>query len=316
MFKKGDSVLVGASGGPDSTALVYVLNSLKKELKITLRLAHLNHLLRRTESYRDMEFVKKTAKKLNIPIDLKIVNISKLANKGSVEEFSRKERHKFFREIVRKCSIKKIALGHNQDDQAETVLMRLIRGSGLYGLQGIVPNRLLEGLTFVRPLLEVSRSDINSYLKRIKVKPCTDSSNLENTFFRNKIRNRLIPFLESGFDRNIKKHLANLAQILSLDYQYLETAAKTRLDTTVTTKTKSKVSFDLKKFLKLHIAIQRMIIRMAISHILGSTRKFDYRHWQEIEDLIRNRPIDSVVDLPKGLSVKKIKEKLVFYLRK
>ncbi len=313
MFKKGERVLVGVSGGPDSVALIHILDSLKKELGINLRITHLNHSLRPGESDRDMEFTKKIAKKFNIPIDLKRVNVSKLAKKGSLEEISRSQRHKFFKALAKKYKIEKIALGHNLDDQAETVLMRLIRGSGLYGLQAIVPKRLIDGLSFVRPLIEVSRKEINSYLKHVGINPCIDSSNLDNIFFRNKIRNNLIPILESEFNKDVKEHLANLAQILSLDYEYLEAAAKSKLDTIATSKTRRKVSFDLKKFLKLHISMQRMLMRLATNHILGSTRKFDYRHWQEVEDLVLNRPIGSLVDLPRGLSVKKVKGKLSFY---
>jgi len=316
MFKKQDKVLVGVSGGPDSVALIYVLNSLKKELKITLYIAHLNHMLRRSEAERDMEFVKQIAKKLNIPCYCKSVNVVSFRKKGSLEEVSRNTRHKFFRDIARKYSLNKIALGHNRDDQAETVLMRIIRGSGLYGLGAIRPVRLIGELFFVRPLIEILRKDIDSYLKRIKVKACLDASNLDPKFFRNRIRNRLIPFLESDFNKSTRLSLANLSEVISFDYEYLTDVARRQMKRVLISNRGKRLSLDLKKLSKLHISMQRMVLRLCIERILGTTRKFDYRHWREIEDLLLNRIEGSIVDLPKSLSVRKDKDRLRLYTRK
>lgn len=315
MFKRGDRVLVGFSGGPDSLALVYVLNSLRKELGISLHLAHLNHMLRQNESKRDMGFSKKIAERLNLPIDCKCVDIKSLAKKGSLEEIARKQRQKFFINLAKKHCLQKIALGHNQDDQAETVLMRIIRGSGLYGLSAILPLRAIDGHTFARPLIDISRAQINAYLKRIKVKPRIDTSNLESVFFRNRIRNRLLPILESEFNKNARSSLANLAQVVSLDYEYLVRQAQRSLKRVVLLRSKS-LHIDSKKFSKLHISMQRMLLRLCISHLAGNLRRFDYRHWQELEDLVQSRPLGSIVDLPSAISVSKQEKSLRFYIRK
>jgi tRNA(Ile)-lysidine synthase len=315
MFHKGERVLLGVSGGPDSVALLYVLEALKKNLGLKLHIAHLDHRLRK-DSYKDAEFVKDLADKFNLPATIAAVDIKRLAKKGSIEEVSRQQRLKFFKRLTKNYSIQKIALGHNQDDQAETVLMRILRGSGLYGLQAIAPVRTIEGLVVVRPLIEISRKEINSYLAKKKVVPCIDFSNLESVFFRNRIRNKLIPLLESRFNKNIKKSLSNLAEIIALDYDFLAHQAQKKLRAILAGCYAKTVRLDSKRFLKLPIALQRMIMRLVIARLLGSTRKFDFRHWQEIEDLVRFRPIGAIVDLPKGLCVKKEGKKLCFCLRK
>ena len=210
LIAEGDKVLIGVSGGPDSVALLYLLNKLKKEFKLTLHIAHLDHMLRK-DSYRDAEFVKRLAERLKLPSTITQVNVKELAKKGSLEEIARNARLAFLFKIAKDVNADKIALGHNSDDQAETVLMRIIRGTGLYGLSGILPKRNIAGYEIIRPLLEVKRKDIEAFLKRKGIKPCIDMSNLEDIYFRNRIRNKLLPLLEKEYNKNIKEVLANMA---------------------------------------------------------------------------------------------------------
>lgn len=307
LFDKNDKVVVGVSGGPDSIALLYLLNSLKKELKISLHIAHLDHRLRK-DSSKDKAFVEGLAKRLKIPITTAQINIRELARKGSLEEVARNARLGFLFKVARDIKATKIALGHNLDDQAETVLMRILRGTGLYGLSGILPKRNISGYQIIRPLIEVKRKEIEAYLKKKKIRPRIDKSNLEDIYFRNKIRNKLIPFLGKVYNKNIKEVLSNMAESTGYDYDCLFRIANKFVK-------KSGTSFELKKFLKLHPSIQRLILRLMIARIKGDTRRITFQHIREIEDMIFNRPVNSVVDLPKGVSVTKKKRFLSFYRR-
>jgi tRNA(Ile)-lysidine synthase len=305
LINKNDKILVGVSGGPDSVALLYLLNKLKKEFKLTLHIAHLDHMLRK-DSYRDAEFVKRLAERLNIPSTIRQVNVKELAKKGSLEEIARNARLAFLFKVAKDVNADKIALGHNLDDQAETVLMRIIRGTGLYGLSGILPKRNIAGYEIIRPLLEVKRKDIEAFLKRKAIEPCIDMSNLENIYFRNRIRNKLLPLLEKEYNKNIKEVLANMAESLGYDYDYLVKAGN-RAGRQMRTK------INLKKLSRLHPALQRIIFRYAIASLKGNTRRITFQHIKEIEDLLLNRPINSIVDLPQRVSVVKKKNYLSFY---
>jgi tRNA(Ile)-lysidine synthase len=307
LIRPKDKIVVGVSGGPDSLALLLVLNSLKKEFSFSLHVAHLDHMLRKT-SAQDAVFVNKFAAKLGIPVTIFAVNLKKLAKNGSLEEIAREARLGFLLKTAKRVKAGKIALGHNLDDQAETVLMRILRGTGLCGMAGISRIRRMQDIQIIRPLLGVSRKEIEAFLKKRKVKYLTDPTNSEEVFFRNKIRNSLMPLLEKEYQANIKEILHNMAQSSGLDYDYLNRAAQScckRLGRGI----------ELKKFLKLHPAMQRLVMRLNIAKVQGNTRRITFRHIREIEDLILNRPVDSVVHLPKGIAVAKKKSRLVFYRR-
>lgn len=307
LIKKYDSIVIGVSGGPDSVVLLYLLNSIKKEFNLNLHIGHLDHMLRK-DSYKDAGYVTKLADKLRIPLTVAQVNIKELAQKGSVEEIARNARLGFLFRVARAIKAKKIALGHNLDDQAETVLMRILRGSGLYGLSAILPKREIAGFEIIRPLIEVRRKEIEAYLRKKRVTPCRDISNLQDLYLRNKIRNRLLPLLEKEYNSNIKEILANMAQSLGYDYDFLQGEAQRRLKVV-------KHRIELYRLSKFHPAIKRIILRKAFARIKGNTRRLSFAHIKEIEDLVLNRPLNSIVDLPQGISVKKASKQLIFFKR-
>lgn len=307
LIQPEDKILVGVSGGPDSLTLLLGLFNLKSELRITLHIAHLDHGLRK-DSESDAIFVRDWAKRLNIPLSIKKINPKLLEKKGSLEELCRDARLDFFIKIAKTVKADKIALGHNLQDQAETVLMRLLRGTGLSGLSGISLMRKIRGWIFIRPLLETSREKIDKYLKRRQIKPRIDSTNREDLFFRNKIRHNLIPLLKSKYNQNIVEVLANLAESVSYDYEYLDQVAQRSAKSNIT-------HLNMKRILKLHPAILRLKIRQSIGYIQGNTRRIGFVHVKEIEDLLNNRPKGSIVDLPKGISVQKTRNCLRFYKR-
>ncbi len=304
LLDKNDTVLIGVSGGPDSVALLYILNSLKKEYRLKLHIAHLDHALR-PASTQDKEFVRSLARKLDIPVTAARV---KLPKSGSQEEVARQARLAFFLRVAKKIKAKKLALGHNRDDQAETILMRILRGTGLYGLAGILPKRKIFGLTVIRPLIATPRKEIELFLKTKKIKSRLDETNLRNIYFRNKVRNELLPLLEKNYNKNIKGALCNIAESAGFDYDYLNAVAL---------KCQEKLGAKLKieKLLILHPAIRRLILRLRIANLAGDTRRLTFKHIREIEDMLCCRPINSIVDLPKGISVAKRKAYLHFYSR-
>ncbi|MCM8801574.1 MAG: tRNA lysidine(34) synthetase TilS [Candidatus Omnitrophica bacterium] len=308
LIEKADKILIGVSGGPDSVALLYILNKLKRELAITLHIAHLDHMLRK-DSYKDRLFVEELAKRLKIPITCGQLNVKGLARHRSLEEVAREVRLNFFFKVAEAIKAKKIALGHNLDDQAETVLMRILRGTGLYGLAGILPKREISGFQIIRPLIELRRKEIEAYLKRIKIKPCIDKSNLEDIYFRNKIRNKLIPLLENDYNKNIKIVLSNLAETAGYDYDYLTLRANRLIK-------QLKSNFNLEKLKRMHPAMRRLLFRIKIAKIQKSMRRINFQHIKEIEDLLFNRPPNSIVDLPKGIVVIKRKNNLYFRQRR
>jgi len=307
LIAKGDLVLVGVSGGPDSVCLLYLLKSLSKPLGFTLEICHLDHMLRK-DSTGDAQFVRSLAVKLGIPAVIGKIAVKKSASAGSLEEIARDIRLRFLGKAAQETGAVKIALAHNLDDQAETVLMRILRGTGLYGLAGILPKRRLYGYDFIRPLIRVQRREIESFLRRKKIKARLDKTNREEVFFRNKVRNKLIPLLEKRYNPRIKESLSNMAETISLDYDYLNRSCLRAIRV-------KRDRMNLADFSGLHPAMQRLALRLHISRLQGSTRRISFTHIREIEDLILNRPVNSIVDLPKGIAVAKKAKSIIFYRR-
>lgn len=308
LIDRHDRILAGVSGGPDSVALLYLLDVLKKEFRLQLHIAHLDHMLR-GDSAKDGIFVEGLASRLDLPFTSARVDIKKMARRGSLEEVARNARLAFLCKVAKRIKADKIALGHNLDDQAETVLMRLLRGAGLCGLSGILPKKKINGFLVIRPLIGLRRSEIEAYLRNKRIRARIDISNAQDIYFRNKIRHKLLPFLEREYSANIKEILSNTAESVAYDYDYLNGAAallEKRFGSRI----------DLEKFLKIHPAMRRLLLRLNITRLKGNTRRITFKHIIELEDLIFSRPVNSVVDLPGGVSAIKRKKYLSFYRRK
>ncbi|MCM8791655.1 MAG: tRNA lysidine(34) synthetase TilS [Candidatus Omnitrophica bacterium] len=302
LIEKNDRIVVGVSGGADSVALIYILNRLKREMGFYLHIAHLDHMLR-LDSSKDKEFVENLAKKLNLPFSSASINIKELAHYSSIEQIARNVRLAFLFKVAKDIKAKKIALGHNFDDQAETVLMRILRGAGLYGLCGILPKRGIYGFTIIRPLLGLRRKEIENYLKKKKLKFCQDYTNLKDIYFRNRIRHHLLPLLENRYNKNIRRVLVNMAESIGYDYEYLLRSSQKAFSKKARVYGRKRIVFNLKEFLNLDTALQRMLIRVSVKRIKGDLRHLEFRHIREIEDLLYKRPHNSVVDLPKGVFI-------------
>lgn len=314
LINKRDKILIGLSGGPDSVCLLYALNALKEEFKLKLYIAHLNHSLRGRESNQDQEFVKKLSEKLKIPAFFKKVNALAAYKNGCSEEAARKIRFDFIFQTARENRILKIALGHNQDDQAETVLLRLLRGSGLLGLSAILPQKKIGSLAIIRPLLGIKRKEIEDFLKVRKITPRIDSSNFKEIYLRNRLRHTLLPELEK-YNPKIKEILAGTAHTAAYDYDFLHARALRAFNKMKIIKLKQ-LKFPIDKFLKLHPALQNILLRLGFEKLKGDTRRLTFQHIRELQDLIYCRPPGSIVDLPSRISARENQGFLDIYIRK
>ncbi len=318
LLKKGDKVLVAVSGGPDSVCLLLALYSLGKELGVKVLCAHLNHQLRGAESNKDEAYVIKLSDKLNIPIlvESRDVEVFAKKNKFSIEQAARELRYDFLLGAAKEVGANKIATGHTRDDQAETVLMRLLRGAGLKGLRAIPPVRKLSSnVHIIRPLIDVSKKEITSFLRRRNIKSRLDSTNKKDIFLRNKIRHNLIPYLEKHYSLKIKDILARTANNLDGDYSYLMKQQRRIFKKISSVKNNKNVTLPIKDLRTLDIALKRGVIRLAIEAVKGDLKNIDYRHWNEIEDLILKRKAKSEVHLPGGINVVKKERSIVFKRR-
>ncbi|MFA5389422.1 MAG: tRNA lysidine(34) synthetase TilS [Candidatus Omnitrophota bacterium] len=306
MLRKGDRVLAGVSGGPDSIVLLHILCGLKEEYSLTIVMAHLDHKFRGEESAADRMFCEELAKKYNVDIAWEEIDVPKIAKeKGiSAEEAARFERYDFFKRAAKERGIDKIAVGHTRDDQAETVLMRMMRGAGMKGLGGISPVKEMPGFTIIRPLMEVSRKEIEGFIAENGLKSRKDSSNDKTIFTRNKVRLELIPLLEKDFNPNIKEVLANMAENLQEENDFLDRYSRRKFKS-VSKMKHGAIAIDIRKFKKLPGAVRKRLLRLGLEEVKGDTRRFTYQHWKELEELIYERPVNSIVDLPGGIIASK-----------
>ncbi len=314
MLSFNDRILIGISGGPDSVTLLNVLLSFKKRYNLSFFIAHLDHMLRGKESDEDVNFVKNLAQELDLPCEVKSYNLIKIARKEhlTLEEAARKYRYKFYLETAKKFKTSKIALGHNADDQVETILMRFLRGSGLEGLMGIPPVRG----KIIRPLIECSREEIEEYCKENKIEYRVDSSNKEVVYFRNKIRLELLPLLSKGYNKNIKDTMLRLRSIISEVSVYLNQETELLFKEIVGQENPEMVIIDLKKFSSLPLALKRRIIRKSIEVVKGNLYSISFRHNNEILKLTEYQLGEKEISLPDNLMAKKIYSKIMIYKKR
>jgi tRNA(Ile)-lysidine synthase len=267
LLEKGDKVLVAVSGGPDSVALLYALLEIRDEFNLGLCVAHLNHKLRGRESDEDQKFVKNLAQKLDLKFFSKSIDVKKEAKRMrlSLEEGARLVRYRYLENLADKIKADKIALGHQADDQAETFLMRLLRGAGGLGLSGIPPKRE----KIIRPLIEIKKEEIEKFLKEKRQSYRTDSSNLLPNYFRNKIRLLLLPLIKKKFNPKIVEVLNRTSNIISFQQQYLEKKSEETLPFPCKTKMKDKIVLDLKRFMNYDISLKREMIRLCVKKLNG-----------------------------------------------
>lgn len=280
MINDGDSIVVAVSGGPDSMSLLNVLIKLKLNMNITLTVAHINHMIRAVADS-ETEYVKKFCSDNNIDCFVKKIDVTKLAEeqKISTEEAGRNVRYEFFEEILKKVNANKIAIAHNKNDNAETVLMNIIRGCGVSGLKGIEPIR---DNKFIRPLIETDRKSIEQYCTDEKLNPKFDETNKENVYTRNKIRNLLIPYIAKEFNPNIIESINRLSDLAIQENEYIENVVKRNFEDILICSNDKEIQLNLKKFNLLDDFIKSRILLQSIKNIFGTTKGIEKVHIQDV----------------------------------
>jgi tRNA(Ile)-lysidine synthase len=327
LIPRKELVVVGVSGGADSVCLLHVLAKWRRTLGIRLHIAHLNHQLRGVESEADAEYVSNLACLLGIPstIESRDVAAHRTERNCSIEEAARELRYAFFAAVARKMGARRIAIGHTRDDQVETVLMHILRGTGTTGLCGLAPCSPMaydsqgmsspvfplplrdsplslrakrSNLLIVRPLLDITREETASYCQEHQHAPRTDFSNLSPSFFRNRLRLHLLPLLRQ-YNPGIDQALLRLADIAKEDNAFIEHQASELWDE-VARQENNSIYLDKKQLAGLPTALQRHLLRAAVARLAGDVRDIEASHIEAARSLL-SKPASKRISFPHGL---------------
>ena len=333
LLSPGEGVVVGVSGGPDSLCLLHLLCRLRAGWDLDLHVAHLHHGLRAAGADADAEFVRGLAADWGLPFHLEHVDVPALARgqRLAVEEAARRARYAFLARVADGAGAKTIAVGHNADDQAETVLMHFVRGSGLAGLRGMLPRtplgdyRLLDldvdlpdsepsmaGLYLVRPLLDVPRAEIEEYCDYHGLEPRFDRSNLDTTYFRNWLRHSVIPLLEQH-NPNLRQVLGRSARVIAGDYALLRSLLEETWPQVIREEcvppvgaspdeeAAGRITLGLEAWRALPVALQRSTLREAVQRLRRTLRDIGFVHVEDAARVAREGTTGDRATLPRGL---------------
>ncbi len=299
MLKRGDKVVIGVSGGMDSMGLLNILFCLRKEYDLELVVAHIHHGLRGEEADREFSFVENFVLKMDISFEGKRINPEDYLNSSNIQAQARTLRYRFYESVAQKWACNKIATGHHQGDHIETLLMQIFRGTG--SLIGIRPIR--EG-RYIRPLFDLCREEIHTYIKDKKIPYCEDSSNQKKTYLRNRIRSDLIPWLQKEVNPSFSASLLQLAGIIREENKCLENIANDRLNEIMGPSfSGNEVIIKRAPLEEMPMALQRHILRQAYKKLVGTTLGLSFSHFQNICNTLtskENSP-QKVFSLPKNV---------------
>lgn len=290
LIEPNDKILLGVSGGPDSLAMLTLFQEMRQmlenELPFTFAVAHVNHGIR-PEAVRDEEFVRDICEKNEIDFYSVCIDVANIAHtkKIGMEEAGRKERYHFFDQVAEKIGANKIATAHNQNDKVETMIMNVLRGSGISGLKGIEPIR---NGKYIRPLLECNRDEIEQFCEENHLQPKIDQTNFDNTYTRNKIRNVVIPYLQQEFNPNILTTMDRLAKIVTEEEEYMDKQVQKIYTEIKETEDKHTIILSLPKFNSQEKVIKARIILYTITRLLGTAQGIEKIHIEDIIKLAQN----------------------------
>lgn len=299
LITKGDNILIGISGGPDSVCLFHVLRLLKEVLRFDLYASHINHMYRGKDAEKDENFVKELCKKNDIKLFILKKNAADYANENKIteEEAGREIRYNFFKSNLSSLDNGKIAVGHNINDQAETVLQRIIRGTGIDGLKGMT----FKNGNIIRPILNVSRKEIEDFLHDNGFKYCIDKTNNMPIYGRNKIRLELIPFLEEKYNPNIQETLIRMAENAAKDSKIIKKYTNELFKNVLEEKKNELVTLNINNIIKYKDFEISRIIRKAIFEIKGNTNNIESKHIDYIIKLIKDNKTGKKINLPERI---------------
>ena len=273
LINENDKIICGISGGPDSICMLDILKDLKKKLNFEIIVCHINHLIRE-ESTSDEKYVINYCKENNIKCYVKRIDVKNYANnnKQGTEEAGRTVRYEFFEEILHKENANKIAIAHNKNDKIETIIMNMLRGTGVSGLKGIEPKRENK---YIRPLIETERNKIEKYCEENNLHPRIDKTNFINDCTRNKIRNIVIPYIKEEFNPNIINTMDRLSSIIEEENKYLEKITIDVFEKLKIKEEKGHLVLKLKEFNKQDIVIKKRLILYAINKTIGNVQNIE-----------------------------------------
>lgn len=285
MVENGEKVVLAVSGGPDSICMLDILNDIKNDETIDMNfeivVAHVNHMIRK-EAEEDEKYVKKYCEENQIEFYSKSIDVQKMANNNKIglEEAGRKARYDFFDEILERTNAQKIAIAHNKNDKVETVLMHILRGSGINGLKGIEPKRE----KYIRPLIECERNEIEEYCNDKNLQPRIDKTNFENEYTRNKVRNLLIPYIQKEFNPNLIQTIDRLSNLVAEEENYMDKQVQKIYEEILISENEKEIQLDLKMFNLQEKVIKSRVILYTITRLFGNSKGLEKIH---IEDIIK-----------------------------
>ncbi|WFA07728.1 tRNA lysidine(34) synthetase TilS [Tissierella sp. Yu-01] len=299
LIEKDENIVIGVSGGPDSMALLYSLIELKDEFKFNIFVAHVNHGVRGDEADADQEFVKNKANELKLPFYSINVDMDGYAKEKGItsEEAGRELRYGYFRKILRDNGGGKIAVAHNKNDQAETLLFRIMRGTGIDGLKGM---DFIHG-DIIRPLLNVSREKIEDYILENCIESVLDKTNLLPIYSRNKVRLELLPYIQENFNPNIVDVLWRLSRSSKIDSQYLGYITEEKYNLLVKYQSKNSIILDGELFNRESLSMKLRVIRKCIDNILGSLQGISEQHVTSLVELFNINETGKQLNLPNNI---------------
>ncbi|HOW22512.1 MAG TPA: tRNA lysidine(34) synthetase TilS [Sedimentibacter sp.] len=297
----GDNILIALSGGPDSVFLFHNLRKLKDIISFNLYASHINHMYRGKDAMHDEEFVRDLCQKYGVRLFVKRKNAAEYARELKVteEEAGRVLRYGFFNENLSQIGGGKIALAHNLNDQAETVLQRLIRGTGIDGLSAMS----FQKGNLIRPMLNVSRDEIMAYLHENNYQYCIDITNSQDIYGRNKIRLNLIPYLEKNFSPNIQATLSRMAEAMERDKKIIEKYIDIKFKELLKDRSGSKLVLDLNLLRALDVGERGRIIRRGIEELKGNTVNVEMKHIDNAISLMDAGKTGKKIDLTGGFTI-------------
>ena len=312
LVRKDETVICAVSGGPDSVAMLHILKDISdvQQLGWKIHVAHFNHGLRGKEADEDERFVKDLSEKLKLPFHAGRGDVKKEKEEGrlSMEEAARKARYRYLTGLGLEIKAQKIAVAHNLDDQAETILHRILRGTGLRGLKGMAPIRVLSkksDLFLVRPMMEIERWEVEAFLGERSIPSRQDESNRDEKITRNKLRHKLIPMIEREFNPRVKMALVKLGQTAGSFYLLLREIASEVYENTKMVSGEGEVALSVEEFAKLPPAIQTLIIDKAAKQVLGFAPQLNFEHYLGIISLCGEHGFGKAIRLPKGLEARR-----------
>jgi len=310
IIKTGDRILIGLSGGADSVCLFFVLLDLKENYHLSLQAVHIHHGLRGQEADRDASFVKELCSRYQIPCILKYYDIASEAKKQGVseEEAGRNIRYAAMEQIRKELGYTKIAVAHHAGDQAETILFHLCRGSGLAGLTGMRP---VSGY-LIRPLLRVSRKEIENYLKERGQPWCEDTTNLENQYSRNRLRNQVFPLLTAQINAETTEHIVAAGEMIKEAYDYIREEAEQKKEKLVRWEQKTgEQRLDTEGILSLSPVLRKEIYRLLLKETGGLCDITAY-HLEQLDELVKGQ-VGRKIDLPGEREAQKTYQSVLFF---